>query len=199
MRKIYFIAIFLLMPLKLCADECSPPEVEADNLFPSVKFETSMGDIVVELDRLKAPLTVNNFLRYVLAGHYDGTIIHRVEPEFVIQGGGYDAQFQERPLFSPIPNESGNGLNNRQWSIAMVRFDKPHSATSQFYFNLADNFSLDAGRGWGYAVFGSLLSGEQVLTEMAGVETQFNADLDAVNVPVKPLFITRATLLPQQF
>jgi len=199
MKVLLRLAVILCVPLHVLAEDCAPPEVAADNLFPSVKFETSLGDIVVELDRLKAPLSVNNFLRYVLAGRYDGTIFHRVEPEFVIQGGGYDVEFQERPVFPAIPNESGNGLKNGQWSIAMARFDNPHSATSQFYFNLADNSGLDAGRGWGYAVFGLVLKGKDVLTEMAGVETEFNTDLDAVNVPVKALVINKAALLPPQF
>jgi peptidyl-prolyl cis-trans isomerase A (cyclophilin A) len=199
MKLYFYLALLLCLPLQLAAEPCDPPQVAADNLFPSVKLETSMGEIVVELDRLKAPLSVNNFLRYVLAGHYDGTIIHRVEPDFVIQGGGYDTEFNERAEFPAIPNESGNGLKNRQWSIAMARFKDPHTATNQFYFNLADNDGLDPNRGWGYAVFGVILSGQDVLTSMAAVATEYNADLDAANVPVEAILINRATLLPSQF
>ena len=199
MKIIQIVAMILLFPLFVNAEDCEPPKVVEDNLFPSVKLETSMGDIVVELDRLKAPVTVNNFLRYVLAGHYDGSIFHRIEPDFVIQGGGYDTEFEERPGFPAILNESGNGLKNRSWSIAMARFDDPHSATGQFYFNLADNTSLDPGRGWGYAVFGSVLEGKEVLTAMAGVETDFNIDLDATDVPVDHVVIKRVTLLAPQF
>lgn len=199
MKFLQVVATVLFFPLFVHAEDCKPPEVAVDNLFPSVKFETSMGDIVVELDRLKAPITANNFLRYVLAGNYDGSIFHRVEPEFVIQGGGYDTEFAERPAFPAILNESGNGLKNRQWSIAMARFDDPHSATGQFYFNMADNSSLDPGQEWGYAVFGTVLEGKDVLTAMAGVETDFNAILDAADVPVNHVVIKRATLLPPQF
>ena len=98
-----------------------------------------MGDIVIELDRRRAPVTANNFLRYVLAGAYDGTIFHRVMPGFVVQGGGYTEEIEERELFAPIINESGNGLKNLSMNVAMARFSDPHSATNQFYFNLADN------------------------------------------------------------
>ena len=199
MKLISIVSMFLLFPLLASAEDCEPPQVAEDNLFPSVKLETSMGDIVVELDRLKAPVTVNNFLRYVLAGKYDGSIFHRIEPEFVIQGGGYSPEFEEFPGFPAIVNESGNGLKNRAWTIAMARFGDPHTATGQFYFNLAENTSLDPGRRWGYAVFGSVLEGKEVLTEMAGVETEYNENLDAVAVPVTTIVIKRATLLPSQF
>jgi len=199
MKIIQIVAMILLFPLFVHAQDCEPPQVAADNLFPSVKLETSMGDIVVELDRLKAPVTVNNFLRYVTAGRYDGTIFHRVEPEFVIQGGGYDAAFEETPEYPAIVNESGNGLKNLKWSIAMARFDDPHTATGQFFFNLDDNSSLDPGRRWGYAVFGIVLEGKDVLTEMAGVETEYNENLDAVAVPVTTVLIKKVTLLEQQF
>ena len=199
MKIILILTLALLIPQAVQADDCDPPQVAADNLFPSVKLETSMGDIVVELDRLKAPLTVNNFLRYVQAGHYDGTIFHRIEPDFVIQGGGYGAEFEERTEFAAIPNESGNGLKNSQWSIAMARYDDPHTATGQFFFNMADNASLDPGRRWGYAVFGSVLEGKEVLTAMAGVATDYNPELDAANVPVETIVIKKASLLPPQF
>ncbi len=102
-----------------------------------------MGEIVVELNRMRAPATVNNFLRYVLEGEYDGTIFHRVMPGFVVQGGGYTQDFEEKILYASVCNESGNGLQNIAGSIAMARFDDPHSATRQFYFNMNDNSSLD--------------------------------------------------------
>ena len=133
MKLISTIAL-LCCALTVRAEECQLPELLPDNLFPSVKLETSMGDIVVELNRMRSPITVNNFLRYTLDGRYNGTIFHRVVADFVVQGGGYDAEFKKRPVFPPIVNESGNGLGNRQWSIAMARHDDPHSATSQFYF-----------------------------------------------------------------
>jgi peptidyl-prolyl cis-trans isomerase A (cyclophilin A) len=175
--------------------ECFPEEVLPDNLFPTVLLKTSMGDVVVELNRRRAPVTVNNFLRYVLAGAYDGTIFHRVMPGFVVQGGGYTETIEERELFPPIINESGNGLKNLPMTVAMARFDDPHSATSQFYFNLADNASLDPNaRSWGYTVFGDVISGWDVVTAIAGVDTGYNELLDAEDVPLVPVKILSATV-----
>jgi len=127
--------------------DCFPGDVLPDQLFPSIRIETSMGDIVVELNRLRAPATSNNFLRYVLEKQYDGTIFHRVMADFVVQGGGYSEDLEERDLHSPVINESGNGLKNMPMTIAMARYDDPHSATSQFYFNLSANSSLDPNTG----------------------------------------------------
>ena len=175
--------------------ECFPDEVLPDNLFPTVLLKTSMGDITVELDRRRAPVTANNFLRYVLAGAYDGTIFHRVMPGFVVQGGGYTETIEERELFPPIINESGNGLKNLPMTVAMARFDDPHSATSQFFFNLADNGSLDPNpRSWGYAVFGQVISGWDVVTAIAEVDTGYNELLDAEDVPLMPVKILSTTV-----
>ena len=175
--------------------ECFPEEVLPDNPFPTVLLKTSMGDVVVELNRRRAPVTVNNFLRYVLAGAYDGTIFHRVMPGFVVQGGGYTETIEERELFPPIINESGNGLKNLPMTVAMARFDDPHSATSQFYFNLADNASLDPNpRSWGYTVFGDVIGGWDVVTAIAGVDTGYNELLDAEDVPLVPVKILSATV-----
>jgi peptidyl-prolyl cis-trans isomerase A (cyclophilin A) len=176
--------------------ECFPDEVLPDNAFPSVKLETSMGDIVVELNRRRAPVTANNFLRYVLAGAYDQTIFHRVMPGFVVQGGGYTETIEERELFAPIINESGNGLKNQMMTVAMARYDDPHSATNQFYFNLAENSSLDPNRrNWGYAVFGEVIEGWDVVMSIAGVETGYNELLDAEDVPLVPVKLLKATVL----
>jgi len=177
--------------------ECFPEEVLSDNAFPSVKLETTMGDIVIELNRRRAPVTANNFLRYVLAGAYDGTIFHRVMPGFVVQGGGYTEEIEERELFAPIINESGNGLKNLSMTVAMARFNDPHSATNQFYFNLADNDSLDPNRkSWGYAVFGDVIEGWDVVMSIASVETGYSEALDAEDVPLVPVKIVKATVLP---
>ncbi len=173
-------------------------KVQPENLFPKVAIETSLGTLVVELNRHRAPITVNNFLRYVVEKHYDGTLIHRVEPEFVIQGGGYDAKFKERPLRAPIFNESGNGLKNDMGTIAMARYSDPHSATDQFYFNLNDNDSLNPGRRWGYAVFGEVVEGEDVLEKIAAVKTGYSEQLDAENVPLQPVVIRKIRLLPEE-
>ena len=175
--------------------ECFPDDVLPENLFPTVLLKTSMGDVVIELNRRRAPVTANNFLRYVLAGAYDGTIFHRVMPGFVVQGGGYSEALEERDLFPPIINESGNGLKNLPMTVAMARFDDPHSATSQFYFNLGDNGSLDPNpRSWGYTVFGEVISGWDVVTGIAGVETGYNERLDAEDVPLVPVKILSATV-----
>ena len=176
--------------------ECFPEEVLPDNSFPTVSLETSMGTVVVELDRRRAPVTANNFLRYVLAGAYDNTIFHRVMAGFVVQGGGYNEQLEEPELFAPIINESGNGLKNQMMTVAMARFDDPHSATNQFYFNLADNEGLDPNsRNWGYAVFGQVIEGWDVVMSLAGVETGYDQALDAENVPLVPVKLLKAKVI----
>lgn len=180
--------------------ECFPNEVLPDNAFPSVKIETTMGDIVIELNRRRAPVTANNFLRYVLAGSYDNTIFHRVMPGFVVQGGGYTERIEERETFAPIINESGNGLKNQPMTVAMARYDDPHSATNQFYFNMADNTSLDPNRrSWGYAVFGEVVSGWDVVEAIAGAETGYSEALDAEDVPLVAIRILSAKVQDAAF
>lgn len=170
--------------------------VDPTNIYPKVKLVTSMGVIVVELDRVKAPITVDNFLEYVVKGEYNNTIFHRVETDFVVQGGAYDAKFNEKKSTKDIINESGNGLKNKISTIAMARENRPHTANRQFFFNLADNSSLDPGRKWGYAVFGAIVEGEEVLEAIAKVPTDYSDDIGWDNVPVKPVTIIKATLLP---
>ncbi len=178
--------------------ECFPEEVIPGNLFPSVLLKTSMGDIVVELDRQRAPVSANNFLRYVLDGKYDNTIFHRVMPGFVVQGGGYSETFEEPELYAPIINESGNGLKNMPMTIAMARFDDPHSATNQFYFNLSANSSLDPNpRSWGYAVFGLVISGQDVVQAISEVATGYSENLDAQDVPLVPVKLLSAQVMEE--
>lgn len=172
--------------------------LQKDNLFPRVRFETSAGNIVVELDRSKAPLTVNNFLSYVEKKAYDGTLFHRLEPEFVLQGGGYDRDLKPIKDLKPVFNESGNGVKNRLYTIAMARQNDPHSGTSQFFFNLNDNPSLDPGKNWGYAVFGFVVEGTEVFDKIKTLETGYNETLGWENVPKKPLVLNRVILLPAQ-
>jgi cyclophilin family peptidyl-prolyl cis-trans isomerase len=121
-------------------------QVQPDNYYPRVKIETTMGDVVVELDRRRAPITVNNFLRYVDKRAYEDTIFHRIVPGFVVQGGGYTADFNGKSNFPDIFNESGNGLTNDLHTIAMARQGDPHTANRQFFFNVNDNSSLNPGR-----------------------------------------------------
>ena len=159
---------------------------------PKVLIETSLGNIKLELDAVKAPKSVANFVAYVKAGHYDGLIFHRVIKGFMIQGGGYGLDGRsEKPTLAPIQNEGGNGLKNDRGTIAMARTNDPHSATSQFFINHKDNDFLNAGaRGeWGYAVFGKVIEGMDVVDKIAVVPTA------AQDVPVTPVVITNVTLV----
>ena len=160
-----------------------------------VKLSTSLGDIVVQLDAAKAPQTVDNFLKYVQAGHYNGTVFHRVIPTFMIQGGGMTADMKEKPTRAPIPLESRNGLSNVRGSIAMARTGNPNSATSQFFINVKDNDRLDAANspdGNGYTVFGQVIAGMDVVDKIRAVPTGSRGPYD--DVPNTPITINKATL-----
>jgi peptidyl-prolyl cis-trans isomerase A (cyclophilin A) len=170
--------------------------IQPNNYYPRVKMVTSMGDIIVELDRSRAPITVNNFLRYVDKRSYEDTIFHRIVPEFVVQGGGYDTNFIVKPSFGKIFNESGNGLKNKMYNITMAREKDPHSATRQFFFNMDNNDSLDPGRNWGYTVFGMVVEGYEVLDEMAKVKTDFDATYGWPDVPVEQVSLKKVIVLP---
>ena len=162
---------------------------------PVVVIETSLGDITVELDRARAPVTVENFLAYARAGFYDGTIFHRVIKGFMIQGGGLTPDMQRKPTKPPIENEAGNGLSNTRGTIAMARTADPHSATSQFFINTADNVRLDRGREstGGYAVFGRVTAGMDVVDKIESVPTTDRAGHQ--NVPVEPVVIKRVRIV----
>jgi len=151
---------------------------------PVVELDTSMGTIKVELFPNKSPITVKNFLRYVDDKHYDGTVFHRVMSDFMIQGGGFEpgalAENSEKQTREPIKNESDNGLSNERGTIAMARTGRPHSATAQFYINVKDNPGLDKGRDWGYAVFGKVVDGMDVVDKIRRVETQVVGGHEAV-------------------
>lgn len=170
--------------------------IDPNNLFPQVKFETSKGVVVVELDRIKAPITVDNFLTYVVTGEYNNTLFHRVIEGFVVQGGGYDVNYVPRKSREDIFNESGNGLKNETYTIAMAKESRPHTANRQFYFNMDDNTNLDPGMSWGYAVFGAVTEGEEVLEEIAKQKTDYSEELGWEDVPVEPVILIKATLLP---
>jgi peptidyl-prolyl cis-trans isomerase A (cyclophilin A) len=172
--------------------------IQPDNYYPRVKMITSMGDIIVELDRSRAPITVNNFLRYVDKRSYEDTIFHRIVPAFVVQGGGYDTNFVEKPSFGKIFNESGNGLKNKMYNITMARQNKPHSATRQFFFNMDNNDSLDPGKNWGYTVFGSVVEGYEVLDKMADVKTDFDPKYGWSDVPVEQVILIKVMVLPPE-
>jgi len=164
-------------------------------LAQKVKLATSMGDIVIQLDADKAPKTVANFVQYVKDGHYDGLIFHRVIATFMIQGGGFDADMREKPTRAPIPLESRNGLNNLRGTVAMARTNVPDSATSQFFINVVDNAFLDAANardGNGYAVFGKVVSGMEVIDKIREVPVGNRGPHQ--NVPQQPVVIRKATL-----
>jgi peptidyl-prolyl cis-trans isomerase B (cyclophilin B) len=142
---------------------------------PRVVLRTTLGDITLELDRAKAPVTTENFLSYVSSGHYDGTVFHRVIPDFMIQGGGFSQDMQQKQTNAPIANEADNGLTNDRGTVAMARTSDPHSATGQFFINLKDNGFLNhtskTPQGWGYAVFGKVVEGMDVVDKIAQVKT----------------------------
>jgi cyclophilin family peptidyl-prolyl cis-trans isomerase len=160
-----------------------------------VLLKTNMGDIVLELYPDKAPKTVANFLQYVKSGHYKGTVFHRVIDNFMIQGGGFDQNMKEKPTKAPIENEAKNGLKNETYSVAMARTPDPHSASAQFFINVKDNAFLDyPGRdGWGYAVFGKVVKGTDVVDKIKKVETGNNGVHQ--NVPLKPVVIESASVI----
>ena len=168
-------------------------------LAQTVRLATSMGDIVVQLEPEKAPKTVQNFLTYVKAGQYDGTVFHRVIPTFMIQGGGYDAHLKFRAVRKPIPLEDQSGLSNVRGTIAMARTGNPDSATAQFFINVKDNPGLDHGNtpdGNGYAVFGHVVEGMDVVDRIKDVPTLSRNGMD--DVPAQPVVIKKATLEKQE-
>lgn len=164
---------------------------------PRVLLSTSLGDITLELDAAKAPMSTENFLGYVNSGHFDGTTFHRVIPGFMVQGGGFTPDMVQKPTNAPIPNEADNGLRNSRGTIAMARTSDPNSATSQFFINVADNAFLDhkakTAQGWGYAVFGSVVDGIDIVDQIVQVPTgQHGPHSD---VPVDPVTIDKASVL----
>ena len=160
----------------------------------TVRMSTNLGDIEIELDRSAAPRTVQNFIDYVESGHYDGLIFHRVIPGFVIQGGGFTEDMQQRPTRNPIQNEADNGLKNLRGTLSMARTNEPHSASSQFFINLVDNSALDHSakttRGWGYAVFAKLSGGMDVVDKIAAQKTGTVGPYS--DVPLQPVVIIKA-------
>lgn len=162
-----------------------------------IKLHTNLGVISVELDADKAPKTVQNFIDYVTAGHYDNTIFHRVIDGFMIQGGGMSPGMKEKPMRDPVENEATNGMKNERGTLAMARTNDPHSATAQFFINISDNDFLNhktpSGSGWGYCVFGRVVDGMEVVDQIRVVKTGnsgFHQD-----VPVDDVIIERAELI----
>jgi len=170
-----------------------PQSIASEN-YPQVEMVTSSGTFVLELDRNRAPVTVENFLNYVKEGFYKDTIFHRVIEGFVIQAGGYTKDFEEKETKPEIINESGNGLKNQRMSIGMARNNLPHTGSSQFYINLVNNYSLDPmPTRWGYAVFGDVIDGMDVVDAIGHSATELNQGFQ--DVPVAPIIILEARII----
>jgi len=173
----------------------------ADEQHPRIKMTTSQGDIVLELDAVRAPKSVENFLNYVNSGFYNGTIFHRVISNFMIQGGGFTKDFQKKPTNAPVQNEANNGLANNRGTIAMARTSDPHSATGQFFINTVDNGFLNhhsqTQRGWGYAVFGRVVEGLNIVDKIRNVKTgpggPFRKDAPINTVEILSVTVESAT------
>jgi peptidyl-prolyl cis-trans isomerase B (cyclophilin B) len=162
-----------------------------------ILMTTTVGSMTLELDADKAPKTVENFLSYVTNGHYDGTIFHRVIDNFMIQGGGFTTDMEQKSTQAPIDNEANNGLKNARGTIAMARTQDPHSATAQFFINISENDFLNHTgenmQGWGYAVFGKVTEGEEVIDKIRGVPTGNQAGHQ--DVPLEPIIIESVTVV----
>ena len=163
----------------------------------TVELQTTAGVIRLELDDAKAPASVANFVEYVKAGHYDGTVFHRVIKGFMIQGGGFEPGLKQKPTRDPIQNEANNGLKNDKYTIAMARTSAPHSASAQFFINATNNdflnFKSESPQGWGYAVFGKVVAGTEVIDAIEKVRTGRSGFHD--DVPLEDVVITKATLV----
>jgi cyclophilin family peptidyl-prolyl cis-trans isomerase len=197
-RALLTAALIFTPAVLLSANVANAQAAETTN--PRVALSTNEGEIVIELYADKAPKSVENFLDYVKSGHYNGTIFHRVIDGFMIQGGGYTSDLQARPTKDPIQNEATNGLKNDKYTIAMARTGDPHSATSQFFINVANNSALDhrspaSGQTFGYAVFGKVVSGTEVVDKIKAIPTQARSPLFQ-NLPERPVMIQKAELQP---
>lgn len=196
MRTLF--ALILLVSLPLAAQDSDSGESgnnQTEN--PTVILHTNFGAITVELFEQEAPKSVANFLQYARDGHYDGTLFHRVIDNFMIQGGGFDTDFQEKSTREPIENEADNGLENERGTLAMARTNDPHSATSQFFINVVDNTFLNhrnksSGQTWGYAVFGRVTDGMDVVDEIKSVETTSRGMHR--DVPAEPVILERVEI-----
>ena len=193
--KTVLISLLAVSSLTLAAEK---PKKMTEPTPTKVKFETTVGDFVLQLDKAKAPITVENFLSYVKDGHYDGTIFHRVIKDFMAQGGGYTQDFKQKPTKASIKNEADNGLKNKRGSIAMARTPDPNSASSQFFINFKDNdflnYTSPTPQGWGYAVFGEVVEGMNVVDEMAKIPTGPGGPMPT-DVPQTPIVVKKASIL----
>ncbi len=188
-------SLILFLMFSLISTASFSTENQTDSQPTKVKLQTTLGDIVIQLDPQKAPITVSNFITYVKSGFYNGTIFHRIIPGFMAQGGGFDINMRKKPTLAAIKNESNNGLKNDRATISMARTSNPDSATAQFFINYGNNSSLNfpAQRGSGYAVFGIVVEGMDVVDKMAKMPTSSRAGLR--NVPTTDIVIEEASLV----
>jgi peptidyl-prolyl cis-trans isomerase B (cyclophilin B) len=198
MRTLKILLLCSVLALLPTVGQAAAPKADpAQGKGDIVRLETSLGDIIIELDSAKAPLSAANFKNYVKTGFYDGTIFHRVIRDFMIQGGGFAPDMKPTRALAAIRNEADNELGNKKYTIAMARTDDPHSATAQFFINVKDNAFLDhkapSGNNWGYAVFGKVIQGMEVVDRIARVKTGNRASHQ--DVPLEPVIITKASIL----
>jgi peptidyl-prolyl cis-trans isomerase B (cyclophilin B) len=204
LRVVRSLVLVGMLPLVSLSAQAAPPStstpkqgVTSMSTNPRVKMTTSLGDIVITLDAVKAPKTVANFLAYVNDGFYNGTVFHRVIDGFMVQGGGFEPGLKQKPTKANVENEANNGLKNNKYTLAMARTSDPHSATAQFFINVANNDFLNhtapTAQGWGYAVFGEVTEGKDIVDKMRAVATA-NSGFHQ-NVPTTDLLITKAVVL----
>jgi peptidyl-prolyl cis-trans isomerase B (cyclophilin B) len=204
LRVVRGLVLVGMLPLVSLSAQAAPPStstpkqgVTSMSTNPRVKMTTSLGDIVITLDAVKAPKTVANFLAYVNDGFYNGTVFHRVIDGFMVQGGGFEPGLKQKPTKANVENEANNGLKNNKYTLAMARTSDPHSATAQFFINVANNDFLNhtapTAQGWGYAVFGEVTEGKDIVDKMRAVPTA-NSGFHQ-NVPTTDLLITKAVVL----
>lgn len=191
------VTLMLMLPLLAVAEPAEQAAANETKEYSNVILHTNHGAITVELFEDKAPESVKNFLQYARDGHYDGTLFHRVIPNFMIQGGGFDTDFNQKSTREPIENEADNGLENTRGTLAMARTNDAHSATSQFFINVADNQFLNhrskaSGQSWGYAVFGQVVDGMDVVEAIRQVETSSRGPHG--DVPIEPVIIERVEI-----
>ena len=199
MIRVLLVIFTVLISFQLLAANTQGQYIQPSNLSPKVRIETSMGNITIELDRYRAKLAVNNFLGYVTRGQYDKTLVHRVEEGYLIQAGGFMTNYTDIEPDEPIFNESGNGLKNKEGTIAMAKqLNDAHSATNQFFINLNDNGNLDPGSSWGYTVFGEVIEGYEILEAIAQVEVGYSEELGYTTVPKKMITIIRVVMLDEE-
>ena len=195
MKRLASLALLLFTVAAFAEAPTAPAQAPTSAQPTRVRFETTMGNFVIRVDPVRAPLTVEAFLRYVREGQYDGVVFHRVVANFVVQTGGYDTSYQLKPFHGNVVNESGNGLQNRRGTVGMARPEGgPHTATCQFFINLADNPDLNPlPTRWGYAVFGDVIEGMDVIDRIGNSATGAVGPFKE-NAPLKPIVITKATL-----